>query len=82
MSPVNNFARSSFATKWREGTAPAFPVLVPLVDCANHRRDARVSWDVTRVNGGDRFIFATHDRLGPDQQVFNNYGPKGVEERK
>ena len=72
-------SRSHCAERWKEGTTPDFPVLIPLVDMANHQRNARVSWI---IEDNACFHFKVHDTLGPGQEIFNNYGPKEVDERK
>ena len=69
-------ARSSFAARWRDGSAAGFPVLIPVVDHGNHSRTAHVSWETD----GRTFVLRAHDALEPDQEVFNNYGPKSADE--
>jgi len=58
---------------FREG----FPVLVPLVDIANYRPMAQVEWQAGMHDIG----LLISESVEAGEQVFNNYGPKGNEQR-
>ena len=54
------------------------PVLCPVFDVANHDPRAQVTWIIDE----EGYTLFTADRYAPGAQIFNNYGPKGNEERK
>lgn len=62
---------SSFPPDWKD-----FSVLFPVMDAGNHNPNARVDW----TYDPGFFTFAVRDEINADQEVFNNYGPKGNDE--
>ena len=56
----------------------SFPVLYPVIDIFNHRFGAKVEW---QLNGGT-FSLYLEEKVEQKQQIFNNYAPKGNEERR
>jgi hypothetical protein len=56
----------------------SFPLLYPMIDMFNHHFRAKVEW---QLNGGT-FSLCLEEKIEQMQQIFNNYGPKGNEERK
>jgi hypothetical protein len=55
-----------------------FPLLYPAIDCFNHRLGAKVTWT---MDHGD-FTLILEEGIEKGSQIFNNYAPKGNEERK
>jgi len=62
-------------------------VLVPVIDCLNHKRAQPVTWQTSRtllsqaraegaVENGPYVSLVHHSALAAGLQVFNNYGPK------
>lgn len=56
----------------------SFALLYPVLDLFNHRFGAKVFWN---VNHGD-FEISTTDPVKAGNEVFNNYAPKGNQERE
>ena len=54
------------------------PVLVPVLDLANHDPGGQVTWIINE----DGYSLFTSGRPGVGGQIFNNYGAKGNEERE
>lgn len=69
---------SPVAKIWGIKESGVFPVLFPILDLANHDPGARVTWTVH----AESVILTTADRIKAGTQLFNNYSPKGNEERK
>lgn len=61
-----------------ENTKSSFPVLYPVLDIFNHRLGTKVGW---QFHKGD-FNLCLEERVEQGMQVFNNYSPKGNEDRK
>jgi len=55
-----------------------YSLLYPVIDIFNHRFGAKVLWD---MNDGN-FVLSITEGARNGEQVFNNYAPKGNEERK
>lgn len=76
------FPKSVPASSGRDSDAligQSSPVLCPVLDLANHSPSARVLW----IIDDDGYTLSTTDhRSRPGEQIFNNYGPKGNEERE
>ena len=53
-----------------------FPVLFPGMDASNHDYSAKVDWTFDP----GRFSLACTEGVAADEQVYNNYGPKGNDE--
>ena len=53
-------------------------VLILMLDLANHDPGARMTWVVST----DSVILTMADLIKAGARVFNNYEPKGTEERK
>jgi hypothetical protein len=49
-----------------------------MIDMFNHHFGAKVEW---QLNGGT-FSLCLEEKVEQMQQIFNNYGPKGNEERR
>lgn len=54
------------------------PVLLPVFDLANHDPSAKVEWCWASTH----CTLAVEEEIGSGKEIFNNYGPKGNEERK
>jgi len=55
-----------------------FSLLYPIVDIFNHVFGAKVVW---HLGNGD-FTLAITESVKKGDQIFNNYAPKGNEERR
>ena len=51
--------------------------MCPILDVANHNPCVRVVW----IIGEDGYTLLNEDVVCAGEQIFNNYGPKGNEER-
>ena len=58
--------------------AASNPVLVPVLDLANHDPRGEVTWIINK----DGYSLFTSGKPGVGGQIFNNYGAKGNEERE
>jgi hypothetical protein len=56
----------------------SFALLYPVVDSFNHRFGAKVIWNMEQGNFG----FSLTESIKKNKEVYNNYAPKGNEERK
>lgn len=56
----------------------SYAVLLPVIDLLNHRFPAKVAWFFDKGN----FQFRTEEPVSRGQEIFNNYGGKGNEERR
>jgi len=54
----------------------AYPVLLPGIDCLNHRRGERVTWRVDGPHDGMVICVETESRVRQGGEVLNNYGLK------
>jgi hypothetical protein len=54
-----------------------FSLLYPVLDSFNHRFGAKVAWD---MDGGD-FILSLAESTSAGKEIYNNYAPKGNQER-
>lgn len=54
---------------------PAFPILFPVLDIANHAVTAKVGWEHTEQEPW-LFSLNTVEKVKANNEVFNNYGPK------
>jgi hypothetical protein len=61
-----------------QGENEPFSLLYPVIDYFNHRFGEKVSWNMDK---GDFSLVLASD-VDAGSQVFNNYAPKGNEERK
>lgn len=61
------------------GKVASHPVLVPVLDLANHNPNVKVTWIINNENGYSLF---TSEKLEVGSQISNNYGAKGNEERE
>ena len=55
-----------------------FPILWPVVDIGNHRPMEKVEWGVN----DEAFCLRILTSVPKGEQIYNNYAPKGNEERK
>ena len=60
------------------GSVETFPLLYPVLDSLNHRFGAKVIWDFT----GGAFSLRITEPVREGEQIYNNYAPKGNEERE
>jgi len=74
------FTSRSFASTVAlpQETGEPFPLLYPVIDIFNHRTGAKVVWD---FQGGNYSLGLT-EGIAEGEQIFNNYAPKGNEERE
>jgi len=74
------FTSRSFASTVAlpQETGEPYPFLYPVIDIFNHRTGAKVVWD---FQGGDYSLGHT-EGVAEGEQIFNNYAPKGNEERE
>ena len=56
----------------------SFPVLHPVIEMFNHHFGAKMEW---QLDGGT-FSLCLEEKIEHGQQVFNDYTPKGNEERR
>lgn len=56
----------------------SFSLLYPVIDYFNHRFGEKVVWNMEK--GDFSLVLTTASQSG--NQIFNNYAPKGNEERK
>ena len=56
----------------------SFPVLFPVIDLLNHQSRSNMQW----TRGKYALSLDSGLELQPGQAIWNNYGPKGNEERK
>jgi hypothetical protein len=55
-----------------------YPLLYPVMDHFNHRFQQKVTW---KTGNGD-YGLVLSEEINEGDQVFNNYAPKGNEERE
>jgi hypothetical protein len=76
-------ASRAFTAKVLAGIIPlpelsedSISVLLPLIDATNHRPLAKVEWQA----GNESIGVVVMEKVGPGQEVGNNYGPRNNEQ--
>jgi hypothetical protein len=71
-------SRSFISSIMMPSEEDSFALLYPLIDSFNHRFGAEVVWNM----GEGNFALGLTQDVKKGEEVYNNYAPKGNEERK